>query len=219
MDLLPNEIFALECIARYAREGLVVDSSNGQFAHCPYPKGMGDKGYYLTFEDHQHQGLLQSKDVGRRCFWIADVKLWLDTYPPNYFELYGIFEEYISGKHCPQFGVPKTEEWKKAQSERMSGEKNHRFGVSDTEAQKQAKSERMSGENHPQYGRTGALCPNSKAIIAIKPDGTELHFGGGREAARELGIDTSHLSNRYLKTGKSPTRGKFKGWRFVYAAQ
>ena len=195
MDLLPNEVFALECIAKYAREGLVVDSSNGQFAHCPYPKGMGDKGYYLTFEDHQHQGLLQSKDVGRRCFFTSDVKLWLDTYPPHYFELYDIYQEYISSKHNPQFGTPNTEE------------------------QKRKISVAMSGKNHPCYGRTGALHPASKAIIAIKPDGTKLHFGSGSEAARKLGIDHSHLSTRYLITGKSPTRGKFKNWQFIYAAQ
>ena len=192
MDLLPNEVFALECIARYAREGLVVDSSNGQFAHCPYPKGMGDKGYYLTFEDHQHQGLLQSKDVGRRCFFPSDVKLWLDTYPPHYFELYDIYQEYISGKHNPQFGTPNTEE------------------------QKRKISVAMSGKNHPCYGRTGALHQASKAIIAIKPDGTKLHFGSGSEAAKELGIDHSHLSSRYLRTGKSPARGKFKDWQFFY---
>jgi len=205
MDLLPNEVFALECRKRYEEQGLIVDSSNGQFAHCPYPKGMGDKGYYLLWADHQHQGLIQSKDVGRRCFWGPDVKRWLDTYPPNYFELYDIFEEYISGKHNPQFGVPLTEEQKKAESERKSGENNPMFG--------------RSGENNPNYGNTGALSPISKAIIAIQPGGTELHFGGVCEAARELGIDKGHLCGRYLKTGKSPTRGKFKGWRFVYAEQ
>jgi hypothetical protein len=55
-------------------------------------------------------------------------------------------------------GVPKTEEWKQAMSEKMSGRS------------------------------MGALHPRSRAIIAIKPDGTELHFGGVSEAARELGI-------------------------------
>jgi len=193
MDLLPNEVFALECLARYAREGLVVDSSNGQFAHCPYPrpKGQkkrlpGDKGYWLTFEDHQHQGLLQSKDVGRRCYIPYMVRRYLDTWPPGCFDLWDIYDVYNK----------KTLEWREAHSERMSG--------------------KYTGENHPNYGKFGALNHNSKAIIAIKPDGTELHFGGVREAAGELGIDQSNLSSRYLKTGKSPTRGKFKGWQFFY---
>ena len=198
MDLLPNEVFALECRKRYEEQGLIVDERtihNGrraQFAHCPLPKGMGDRGYYLIFEDHQHQGLLQSKDVGRRCFWAPDVKLWLDTKPPGYKELYVIYKKYISGGHCPQFGVLRTKEWKKANSERLSG------------------------ENNPMFGMSGALSPSSKAIIAIKPDGTELHFGSVCEAARELEMNQGNLCGRYLKTGKQPKRGKFKGWQFFY---
>ena len=179
--MLPNEVFALECRKRYEEQGLIVDKDNGEFAHCPYPKGMGDKGLYLTHEDHQHQGLLQSKDVGRRCFWAGDAKRWLDTYPPHYFELYDIYEEYISGEHSSAYG--------------------------------------KVGELHPCYdrrrtmlGRTGELHPRSRAITAIKPDGTKLHFGSGHEAARELGI-----SRECLGTGKSPTKGKFKGWQFMYA--
>ena len=196
--MLPNEVFALECIARYAKEGLVRDST-WEFAHCPYPrpKGQkrrlsGDKGYWLTFNDHQHQGLLQSVDFDRRCFYTYEVKLWLNTKPPGYEGLYEIYNEFISGKHHPQYGVPRTEEWKKAHSERMSGEK------------------------HPQYGKLGAAHNCSKAIIAIKPDGTELHFGSCIEAARELGIDPSFL-RKLLKRGKSPTKGKFKGCQFIYA--
>jgi hypothetical protein len=83
-----------------------------------------------------------------------------------------------------------------------------------------------TGEKHSQYGRTGvlshnygrtgALSPISKPVTAIPPDGTELHFGGVLEAARELGINPGHLCGRYLKTGKSPTRGKFKDWQFLF---
>ena len=226
--MLPNEVFALECRKRYEEQGLVVDKRNGQFAHCPLPKGMGDEGLYLLWGDHQHQGLLQSRDVGRRCFFNGDVKRWLDGFPEGFFELYEIYEEFISGEHHsmygrtgenhPLFGIPKTEEarrkmseaargrtfteeWKKAQSERVSGENHPMYG--------------RTGENHPFYGRTGALHHNSKAIIAIKPDGTELHFGSCREADRELGINQSQLG-KSLKAGKSPNRGRFKGWQFRY---
>jgi hypothetical protein len=117
-------------------------------------------------------------------------------------------------------GLIHSEETKKKQSEANSGENSPLFGVPKTEEQKKKQSEAMSGkytgEKHPQYGNTGALHPSSKAIIAITPDGTELHFGCCIEAAKELGINPGNLSGRYLKTGKSPTEGKFKGWRFVY---
>ena len=218
--MLPNEVFALECRKRYEEQGLVVDKRNGQFAHCPLPEGMGDEGLYLLWGDHQHHGLLQSRDVGRRCFWSADVKLWLDTFPEGFFELYEIYEEFISGKHHPMYGrtgenhpnygVPHTEETKKKMSVAKAG-KTH------TEEHKKRVSEALSGENNPQYGRTGALHPRSKAIIAIQPDGTELHFGGVSEASRELGILPSHLCGRYLKTGTLLKKGKFKGWQFLYA--
>ena len=72
-----------------------------------------------------------------------------------------------------------------------------------------------SGENHPQYGNTGALHHNSKAIIVIEPDGTQRHFASCIEAVRELEINKGHLST-YLKTGRSPIRGKFEGWQFLF---
>ena len=106
-------------------------------------------------------------------------------------------------------GVPQTGETKKKQSVANSGENNPNYG--------------RTGENHPQFGiprteewKKAHSERMSKAIIAIKPDGTELHFGGGREAARELGVNQGSLCGRYLKTGKQPNWCKFKGWQFFY---
>jgi len=115
---------------------------------------------------------------------------------------------------------PRTEETKKKLSEQKIGEKNPQFGIPRTEEDKKKISEGMTGkhagEKNPQYGRTGALHHNSKAVIAIKPDGTELHFGSGCEAARELGIGQGSLCGRYLKIGHVLTRGPFKGWQFLF---
>ena len=92
-------------------------------------------------------------------------------------------------------GETRTEEWKKAHSERMSG--------------------KNVGENNPNYGRTGALHPQSKAIIAIEPDGTERRYGAISEAAREL--ETYRVNLIYfLRNGNVLKNGRFKGWRFVY---
>ena len=95
--MLPNEVFALACLRYYEEQGLIVDATNGQFAHCPFPKGMGETGYYLLLGHHQQQGLLQSRDVNRKCFFNADVKKWLltaDYFPDNFFELWDIYEHY-----------------------------------------------------------------------------------------------------------------------------
>ena len=95
--MLSNEVFALGCLAYYKEEGLIVDSRNGEFAHCPYPESMGDTGYYLLHEHHQHQGLLQSRDIGRCCFFIGNTKKWLlecDYWPAGYLDLWDVYDQY-----------------------------------------------------------------------------------------------------------------------------
>ena len=135
--MLSNEVFAIECRRKYEEQGLIVDKTNGQFAHCPYPKGMGDSGYYLLWSDHQHQGLLQSRDVGRRCFWTADAKIWLDGFPEGYFELCDIYQEFNSGKHHSMFG--------------KTGELATRYGKKNPGAS--ASMKKRTGELHPAYGK------------------------------------------------------------------
>ncbi len=97
--MLPNEEFALACLRYYEEQGLIVDERNGEFAHCPHPEGMGETGYYLLHEHHQQQGLLQSRDVGKCCFFGPDVKKWLQTcnyWPEGFFELWDIYEEFLA---------------------------------------------------------------------------------------------------------------------------
>jgi hypothetical protein len=97
--MLSNEVFALQCRAAYKEQGLVVDASNGQFAHSPLTRKECDTGYYLLWCHHQHQGLLQSRDLDKCCFFPADVLKWLqecDYFPENYFELWDIYEKYSS---------------------------------------------------------------------------------------------------------------------------
>ena len=195
--MLPNEVFALECLARYAREGLDVreggvhDGHQDQFAHCPKPRPKGQKGrragdlgYWLTFYDHQKQGLLQSVDEGRMCYWIPDVRKYLDTWPPGCFELWDIYDKFNKA----------TEERKEKVSRALSG---------------------RTGTLCPMYGRYGALHNGSKAVKVIKPDGSEEYFGGIDEAAREL---KTHRGNVYqfLKGGHVIKQGKFKGCQFLY---
>lgn len=98
-NLYPNEIFALECRERYERDGVIVDKTNGDFAHCPFPKDMCDTGYYLTRRDHIVQGLLQSKDVNKCCFFVGETyELLTSSYFPPYdlFHLWDIYEKYAS---------------------------------------------------------------------------------------------------------------------------
>lgn len=128
--MLPNEIFALKCRERYAEDGLIVDQSNGEFAHCPLPKGLGDSGYYLLHDDHQWQGLLQSKDVGRRCYFTIYAKRWLmrANFVTGYFDLWDIYDEFSrpseeqKRKFSEAFkGVPRSEETRRKIGEANKG--------------------------------------------------------------------------------------------------
>lgn len=111
-------------------------------------------------------------------------------------------------------GLIHTEEHRRKNSEARIGEKHPQFGVPKSKEWKQAMSERMSGEKAPNYGRFGSLSFNSKAIIAIEPDGTERYYGSCIEAAKDLKIARGNLSARYLKHGHILTQGPFKGWQF-----
>jgi hypothetical protein len=99
--MLPNEKFALACLAYYEEQGLDIGPHNGEFAHCPLPKKEGDAGYYLLWEHHQQQGLLQSQDLGKKCFYPGHVKRWLltcDYWPDNFFDLWDIYDEFQTAK-------------------------------------------------------------------------------------------------------------------------
>ena len=213
--MLPNEVFALACRERYAEEGLVVDESNGEFAHCPLPKGLGETGYYLLHDDHQWQGLLQSKDVGRRCYYTYAVKRWLmkANFVTGYFDLWDIYDEYNklsdeTRRKCSEArkGVPRkpfSEEHKRKIGEASKGR-------IPTEETKRKRSETMKGVPKSEETRRRM----SKPIIATKPCGAELHYSAIVEALRELNISRIPAT---LKTGKVLTQGKFKGWKFRYA--
>lgn len=110
--MMKNEVFALECRRRYAEDGLVVDASNGEFAHCPLPRGMGDTGYYLLHDDHQWQGLLQSEDVCRRCFFDGDARRFLEEGPfvEGWFELWDLYEKWCGNKGQCTYVCPVTGE-------------------------------------------------------------------------------------------------------------
>ena len=110
--MLSNEVFALKCLEWYEEQGLIVNNSNGEFAHCPLPERYGDKGYYLLHEHHQQQGLLQSRDIGECCFFSGDAKTWLvncNYWPDNYFELWDIYDEL---KITNRYSKKVTEEWR-----------------------------------------------------------------------------------------------------------
>jgi len=136
--MLSNEVFALACRAYYDEMGLVVDETNGEFAHSPLTRKECDTGYYLLHEHHQQQGLLQSRDLDKCCFFAPDVLRWLrgcSYWPDNYFDLWDIYQEYSSKqsrengkKNAKKLHSIVNEEGKSVQglrnAERLNAEKN-----------------------------------------------------------------------------------------------
>ena len=194
--MLPNEVFALACRERYAEDGLVVDESNGEFAHCPLPKGLGETGYYLLHGDRQWQGLLQSKDLGRRCFWVGDAKKWLSeaNFVEGYFDLWDIFEEF--NKH--------SEEHNRKISEAAKGNSNCQGRLLSKETRRKM-SESSKGKTHSnatklklseiQRGKT--LSKETKRKIS--------------EANKNPSEETRKKLSEALKGDKNPNFGK-KWW-------
>jgi hypothetical protein len=173
--MLPNEKFALACRAYYDSIGLVVDATNGEFAHCPYPEKMGDKGYYLLHEHHQQQGILQSKDVDELCFFVGHARQWLlncDPFPDNYFELWDIYEKY-SREH----------------NKKVGGEALSRYVKSNPQHQSWAGSQstkKMTLEQIKEKGRKAYAAQPEEAKIRARMNGAPL--GGQKVKLLGLGI-------------------------------
>lgn len=70
-------------------------------AHYPAPKGKGDDVILLLHEHHQVQGLLQSEEYGKCCFFSGDAKKFLTTGPfvSGWFELWDLYDKW-SGENA-----------------------------------------------------------------------------------------------------------------------
>ena len=85
-----------QCLDYYKENNLTPEpGGEWQEAHYPAPKGLGKDVIWLRFEDHQVQGLLQSEEYGRCCFYNPDVKTFLDNnWCYDWFYLYSLYEEW-----------------------------------------------------------------------------------------------------------------------------
>jgi len=171
--MLPNERFALACRAWYEEQGLIVDETNGEFAHCPQPERYGDAGYYLLHEHHQQQGLLQSKDVGECCFFLGHAKQWLENltyFPDDYFELWDIYDEY-SKKQAGEAGKTahseKNEEGKSKhaiKAAKTSHRKKDENGKSKLAVEMQKKANEVIHARKNENGKSVLSVTNSKIM-------------------------------------------------------
>ena len=102
--------FVEERLAFYDEQGLTPEpGGEWQEAHYPDPKGVGDKTVWMTFNDHQQQGLYQSEEHGRCCFYNYDTFRFLTHGPfvPGWFDLWDLYDKWkgeAGREHGPRNG-------------------------------------------------------------------------------------------------------------------
>jgi len=86
------------CLAYYRENDLTPgnpEDGDWDKAHYPLPKGMGDEWTYLLHEHHQVQGVLQSEEVGRCCFFAGAVIRYLNHHwCDDWFEVFELYEKW-----------------------------------------------------------------------------------------------------------------------------
>jgi hypothetical protein len=97
--MLTQKEFVEGCLDYNRENGFVrVNDDEGyQLAHYPKPRCLGTETIPLTFNQHQIQGLLQSEEEEQVCFFMRDVKTFLDGEGflcPNWFELYNLYDKW-----------------------------------------------------------------------------------------------------------------------------
>lgn len=209
--MLPNEKFALDCLQRYAENGDIVDSTNGQFAHCPQPERYGDKGYYLTWEDHQHQGLLQSRDVGEKCFFNADVKKWLlgaNVFPDRMFDLWDIYD-YFTREHASVMHTEEANSNRRLANSGGKGRSSREVIAKQSKSLKKTISKLTLGQRQATFGKS------CKPVQIQFPNGMVGVYPSATFAAMAVGVHKLTMQ-KWSHFNKKPSRGKFVGYAFSY---
>jgi hypothetical protein len=121
--------FVARCQAAYAKLGLEPgnpDDGEWQDAHYPAPDPEGDTTIPLLFADHQIQGILQSEEYGRCCFWSGDTKTFLDSGPfvEGWFELWDVYEKWQDTAVEKLHTHPDASEWRSRGGKKAHEEKD-----------------------------------------------------------------------------------------------
>jgi hypothetical protein len=206
--MLSNEVFARACRAYYEEQGFIVDHTNGEFAHCPQPERYGSSGYYLLWEHHQHQGLLQSQDIGECCFFAGDAKKWLlecNYFPSDFFTLWDIYEKYskihqsVAGKK----GAKRMNEIIHSEKDE-NGKSKHAVNIG-------KKGGQIGGSKG---GRKGGKAGGRKVKVTLQ-NGSQIVFSSITEAGDYFSISGTYIKKR-IREGLS-RRGKLLGIKFEFA--
>ena len=189
--------FVEERLAFYDEQGLTPEpGGEWQEAHYPDPKGVGDRTVWMTFNDHQQQGLYQSEEHGRCCFYNYDTLRFLTHGPfvPGWFDLWDLYDKWKgengrktgSGNSDAMNAHPNTK--KVQECELLNAHPNTRM-VRASNA-KAMNSHISTQENRKNTGRMAAE-KTSKSVQCVE---TKSVYPSTCEAARQTGIRQSNIS-------------------------
>lgn len=170
------------CQKFYEDEGLCPGNpydGDWEEAHYPLPDGMGDDKILLLREHHQIQGILQSEEIGRMCFWTPDTKpvlygLWW----AGWFELCDVFHSYTEGvaEHARSYVDVEYRRERQCEVGRSHVENQTGFLAADDETQRHYSS--LGGKKSAEMG---------VGIHAQTREQRQQNGRAGWESAREAG--------------------------------
>jgi hypothetical protein len=137
-------------------------------AHYPEPKGTGDSKILLLWEHHQVQGILQSEEFGRCCFFPGDVVKFLNTssFIEGWFDLWDLYDKWSS--QLGKMASEKSHELKNEEGKSLSSINSHRkkdeFGRSVTAV---SNMEKMHAEKD-EFGRSVQGVKNAERLHSKK---------------------------------------------------
>jgi hypothetical protein len=95
------------CLTYYEEQGLTPEpGGEWQEAHYPAPKGAGNNTIWLMHDHHQVQGLLQSEEYGRQCFYNYETLNFLKEglFVSGWFDLWDLYDKWKGHNGKSQIG-------------------------------------------------------------------------------------------------------------------
>ena len=119
--------YVRKCIESYKDNGIVPgDPEEGVWndAHYPAPEKEGDETVQLLWDHHQVQGILQSEEYGKCCFWLGDSRTFLTKGPfvEDWFYLWELYDKWSSD--CASNAVKKAHSKKDSNGKSILGVSN-----------------------------------------------------------------------------------------------
>lgn len=206
------------CQTRYREQDLTPEpGGEWQEAHYPAPKGVGTDVIWLLHEDHQVQGVLQSEEYGRMCFFPNDVLKFLKKGPfiPNWFEIYDLYKKWAR-ENNKKFPIETRRKSGKANIAKMPKEilsANGKANLAKIPRETRVANAKTMNE-HPNT-RAAAIkaCRKnakikSKSVLCVE---TGVVYPSTCEAARQTDTDQASISQSCRKG----CRAGGNHWKFV----